>query len=441
VVDWQFPDFQSKISSYNAFRFDDNLLRTNYMLHSTAGGMHYLLTRSNGFGVAPSFAAAAASSVLYETLLEWREVISINDLIVTPLGGIASGEFMNQLGNYLNSEQPSVRTEVRGTLGSVVRGGSRVAFGLPRAVHAGMDEPAAPLTVARDNLGLSSAYAHAFRLRLGQESVFGENQSGEMLSVRSEIWIAAMPGFQRPGSFGLWFSNGNFTSFRLRIAGGSAGQSGELDFDSHLFGYYGQDFSAGSTGSASEFAIASGLRYADRRELGDRQHYGIVHLPHPTETVWLGVGDVRLKLGAAISPDFASIWSASFQRYSDLFGTDGTKSTLKRHGYMHSWGVSGEIFASVTAGAVELGGSARHGRYGSIDDLDREQELITHHTRGTEKMTELRAHLKLEPKASPLSTRFEVVEVRHDSSLTSSFGPFQTGDVVRRMSVELGVKF
>lgn len=440
VVDWQFPNFAAKVTSHNALRFDDNLLRTNYMLHSTAGGVHYLMTRTNGFGIAPSFATAVASSVLYETVLEWLEVISINDLIVTPFGGMAAGETMHLIGDYVNSEQPAVRTEVRGTAGSVTRDFAGLTLGLPRNVHDEMDTPPSPYAVERDALGLSTAYAHEFHLRLGQEALFDGDRRGEMIVGRGELWIAAMPGFLRPGRFHRWFSNGNFASVKLRIGGGNGGEAGDVRFHSHLAGYYAQNIGSG-LGTATEVALASGLRYVDRRELDLRQHYGMVHLPHPVATLWLRQGGVVAEIGARISPDFASITSASYQRYAEENGVLGTRATLKRHGYAHSFGISGEAFASLRFGDVVIGASAEHGRYTTIDHFDRLQEEIRRPTHGTEAMTELSARLELEPQGSPVSARFEASELRNDSHLDSHYGPYQSSTRVRRLSAELGLSF
>jgi hypothetical protein len=442
VVDWQFPDLSTKLTSNEAFRFDDNLTRTNFMLHPTAGGMHYLLTRSNGFGVLPSFAAAVASSAIYELVLEWREVVSTNDLIVTPFGGLATGEFMHQLGNYLNSEQPEVQTALRGSLGSVTRGAAGLSLGLPRAVHNALDDPPQPPKLPRDNLGLSTAYAHEFRVRLAQQSIFGEDgRLGDLYALRSELEIAAMPGFLKPGRFSRWYSGGNFVAFQLRIANGNAGYATEVFFDSHLFGYYAQNLTSTTQGSATEFGIASKLRYVDRRELGGREHFGILHFPHPTQTVWLGLGDVRLKLGARVSPDFASIRSTAFEKYAARFGEVGTESSLQLHGYAHAFGISGDVFGALEAGAVEVGGKALHGRYSSIDVLGREKESITRRTHSSETMTELSAYLQVEPGDTPLTTRLELTDVRHQSDLDSPFGAFHSSSVVRRVSVELGIVF
>ncbi len=442
VVDWQFPDLESKLTSSEAFRFDDNLIRTNFILHPIAGSSHYLFTRVNGFDVASSFGVAAASSALYELVLEWRELVSANDLLVTPFGGMAAGEFFFQLGNYLNSEQPEIETEVRGNAGSIARGGARSTLGFPRMIHNAMDGPEQLPRVAIDNLGLSSAYGHSFRLRLGQESLFDEHGNlGELLRVSGEFEIAAMPGFLRPGRFQRFFANGNFSSFELVVGSGDGGQNTELFFDSHLLGLYGQDLSTSSKGWANEIALASGLRFVDRRQLGESDQYGIVDLPHPSERAWIGLGSAQLELGANASFDFCSIHSAAYDRYALVFGDDGSKSSLVRHGYVHTWGISGELEGAITLGAMEIGGKVRHGHYESIDGLERRQELVTRDSHSRETMTDLRAHLQLEPEGAAVTTRFEVGEIHRGSTLESALGRFRAESVIRTMSVEIGLHF
>lgn len=442
VVDWQFPDLQTKVTSTEAVRFDNNLTRTNFMLHPTAGGMHYLLTRTNGFGVAPSFVAAAGSSAIYELLLEWREIVSLNDLIVTPFGGLSSGEFMHQFGNYLNSEPEAVRTSVRGTLGSTVRDAARYSGGLPRAVHDALDKPLAPASAGVDNLGLSRAWFHEFRVRVGQQSYFdGEGRVGDLFALRSELQLFAMPGFLRPGDFERWYFEGNYGRFHLRIANGDAGHATELEFGAHLMGYYAQELRSPTDGYAHEFALASELVYVDRKELSGREHYGLVRFPHPAARFWFGLGDARLELAVRASADFASIRSIAFPKYAARFGETGAKSTLQLHGYAHHFGISAGASAELIVGDVAFGGSAEHGHYESIDVLDREQETVFRESHESERMTELEAHFRIEPQGSAVSAQFEAAEVLQDSYLDSALGNFQGASSVRRLSVELGVVF
>ncbi|HEX7670469.1 MAG TPA: DUF3943 domain-containing protein, partial [Polyangiaceae bacterium] len=275
TVDWQFPDLGSKLSQRSIARFDDNLERTNWLLHPMAGATHYGFTRLSGFGVLPSFGAAAVSSALYEVVFEWREIISLNDLIVTPFGGMAVGEFFFHLGNYLNSEQTRPRTldEVTGVDEFGRRIGA-VALGFPRRMANVMDAPLPAPLVSDDALGLSSAYAHRFEFSMGGDLVGNDQHRSSVLTVLGgSAELAAMPGFLRPGHFHTWFGGGNFTRFWAR--GAFDGTLRDLDIlaDAHLFGFYRQDLEAvrhGRAGAAYEIAGHTGLHYVDRWLLGRR---------------------------------------------------------------------------------------------------------------------------------------------------------------------------
>jgi len=439
VVDWQFPSLDSKLSSSEAVRFDDNLLSTNYIHHPIAGSTHYILSRVNGFGIPGSFAASAIASTGYEFLFEWRELVSINDLIVTPFGGTAMGEFFHQLGNYLNSAPRKTAPELVGNSGTFARGAAKTTFGVFRNVHDELDDPPEPPPEPLDNLGLSTAYGHDFALRF--QEIVVENPRGrrvELYGVRGEFELAAMPGMLRPGVFQRWFSNGNFTRFDFEISANGRSRENLMRFDSHLFGYYAQSARTRASARAFEAALASGLTYRDRQWAGERDQFGIVHLPHPAAQAWLPAGPARLRLGADVSADFGSIHSAAFRTYAARFGVDGTKSSLSRHGYLHTWGLSAGAAASLRIEDVELGGSARYGRYESIDGVEREQEHVVRDMHGVETIRQLGVTLALEPRNSSVAAWFEFAETRRSSRLGNDLDEV---DAYRRASVSLGLHF
>jgi hypothetical protein len=442
VVDWQFPDLSTKLTSREAFRLDDNLLQTNYIFHSFAGGTHYVVSRSNGFGVLGAFATTAASSALYELVLEWKEVVSFNDLIVTPFGGMALGEFFHQLGNYLNSQPPQVDHAGLETLAHET---SLIVVAGPNQLHDALDDEKPPPPVYADNLGLSSAYYHRFRVLLGRDLLEDDRgRTGAAFSADGKFELAAMPGFLRAGKFSLWYSNGNFTSLDARLAYGlGADQSArnvELTFDSHLCGWYEQDLEAtpdGRRGQAHEIAVASGLQYAERWLLGRNDEYGIIHLPHPLQRAWFALGPVMVRLGVDVSPDFGSLHSAAYETYASRYGREGTKSSLLRHGYFHGWGLSAGASAALIAGGFELGVDARYGRYESIDGLERVQEEVTREPHGREALAELQAHLAFEPRGAPVATQIEAVQTVRNSALES----IETQRITRRLTFGLGMHF
>jgi hypothetical protein len=108
---WDCLDFKARFDE-NAWRFDNDSLVVNFFLHPLSGAATYALARANHHGVLASAGFSLASSLLWESVFEYRSKISLNDVIVTAPGGLAFGEFLHQLGLYLDTARPSAATGV-----------------------------------------------------------------------------------------------------------------------------------------------------------------------------------------------------------------------------------------------------------------------------------------------------------------------------------------
>jgi hypothetical protein len=360
-------------------------------------------------------------------------------LIVTPFGGTALGEFAYHLGNYLNSEPAPALS--RAPLASLAGGGARDVLGGPRTLHDAIDQPPPPPRVASDNLGLSSAYTHRFRILFGQETVQDERGKVDgVIAFHGSFELVAIPGFLRPGRFQRWFSNGNFTHWEARLGYAPGSRDADLDFGSHLFGWYSQNFETGPNGGrgyAHEVAFSTSVHFLNQRLAGHDDQFGIVHLLSPLEQVWMRSGPVKLRFGVDFSPDFASLHSAAYELFVQRFGREGTKSSLHRHGYFHGWGLSAGASTALDIDAFEFGARARYGRYESIDGAERVQEEVTREPHGRETVSELAAHVAFEPPGTPLSAELELARIGRESAL----GWLNASRAIRKASITLGVHF
>ncbi len=73
------------------FVWDNDQMGTNMFLHPYHGSLYYNAARSNGYNFWESGAFALGGSAMWELFLE-NEYPSINDIIATPIGGLALGE-------------------------------------------------------------------------------------------------------------------------------------------------------------------------------------------------------------------------------------------------------------------------------------------------------------------------------------------------------------
>lgn len=430
--DWDFPDISQRFT-FEAVRFDNNLFITNHILHGASGTGYYSFARANGLSVPSSLLYSFGTSAVFEWGLEWLEKVSINDLIYTPMGGFAPGEWFNQLGNYLNSAPGG------GGLGNQL---AAATLGFPQYIHRRLDGRGLPPALPTDSLGLSTAYRHRFDIGYGFAAADNDlGRSGIEHDVDIEARIASMPGFLRPGRFATDFGNGNFTDMRTRLSFDSGGWADlDLFFEADLAGRYAQDFRpvpSGIAGDASMYAVASAVRVIDSWSLDRDDTLALAHLVGPSAKWWLAGGGALLRLDATASVDFAGVRSLPYRQWEKLYGAQGTKTVLQKHSYYYAIGTSARAGARLQYGGLELGGRGAVGIYDSIDGADREQQTVTRDVHNRDQMLEAEAWVGYTPPRTPIHFGVHGWQMwRH-----SEMNPLSESRWDRRLAIQLGSRF
>ncbi len=111
MVDWQYKyswhDAKQKVK--DGWYWDPNNFNTNTLYHLYAGNTYYQVARSNDYTVLESLAWTIGGSFFWEFVGEWREQVSLNDMIFTPMLGALVGETLIQTTNYIERNmRPSV---------------------------------------------------------------------------------------------------------------------------------------------------------------------------------------------------------------------------------------------------------------------------------------------------------------------------------------------
>jgi hypothetical protein len=96
VYPWEKLTFQP-----GTWVFDADDFGTNMVGHTAAGTVYYLVARGNRVSIPEAFAWAFGASLLWE-VVEFKEAVSINDQIMTPVGGLAIGEAFTQLSSWFD---------------------------------------------------------------------------------------------------------------------------------------------------------------------------------------------------------------------------------------------------------------------------------------------------------------------------------------------------
>jgi hypothetical protein len=103
-LQWDWASWKTKLTSFDAVAFDTGNWTSNAFRHPLAGALHYQAARANGLGPITSTLIDFGTSVLWEYVVEYRERVSLNDIVVNTVSGFQIGEPLFQLGRV--ADQP-----------------------------------------------------------------------------------------------------------------------------------------------------------------------------------------------------------------------------------------------------------------------------------------------------------------------------------------------
>jgi hypothetical protein len=363
-TDW--PGFRSKLVLGSA-SFDDNRFDTNWLTHPLAGFLYYTAARSNQFKIIPSFAVAVTSSSLWELVGEVREQIAINDLIATPVAGVALGEPLLQLGNLMHRSKPTVLSTGLGWL-----------FAPFKSVHDALDGAVPMRASSFDANGLPADVWHRFIAGVAYGSTSqqaGPTQEDGRMFVESRV--VALPDHGRAAQHLSTFDSGEVTSLRLQAAR-SASRWVDFGLGAHVLpaGVYWQDIT-GEAGALHGASVIGGLDIGaeySRHDYDRDRRRGEDRIALVTSGVSVEVSAYRGPFVSRARLDllgsFGGIDAYAFPDYRRRAGTDGLTSVLAKQGYYHSYGATVRPTLLLGLGPVDSGIDLRVDSFRSINGLD-----------------------------------------------------------------------
>lgn len=395
VEDWQFKfnwkDQTRRLFTSHGWRFDSNAYFTNWG-HALSGAIYYNAYRTNYLSWSRSLLYTTLTSLYWELLVEWREVISINDNIFTIIGGFPVGEVFFQTGSFLQSHPGWLAKLMGGLLNPM------------RAFNRWLDR--------KQSIFHPEFSAHRFRLYAGHRS--GKNLAGEQHRSFAELGLTAdlvrVPGYDQPGKLNEWRGDILSTHLGMQLLVGSDGlEEYEILAGTMPWGWVWQDLSPVKDwntrghsliiGAVMAFELYSQRQYwkYERKDPFFRpidyvqiplptqftDKYAAVHLIGPRmEWRYRGRG-FEWTTSAETTLDFAMTGAFALNDYtnsqyrnvsgSDVFNPlEEMKSTLANYGYYYGLGLSASIELELrTAAGVDWSAWAKAWVSNSIEGLDR----------------------------------------------------------------------
>lgn len=366
VVDWDFTSLTR--FDEDAYRFDNNEFPLNFVGHPLAGAAYYGLPRANRLGLYASFAYGLLTSFVWEFFLEFKERFSVNDFIVTPLGGLPIGEGFIRLGRWLDS---SAHPALAWTLG------------FPVAIHEALDGR----SVGRDGPEASDedpGHAEVLIDYGGAWAIGSGDASGPGFDVHrigASASFVALESYRQPGQTVRGFFDGEVTRLRMDALVSSIGAGFEIEADTMFLGLHVRDLSGTRERlSGSSALIGTSVSHFLRFENFDRWHERLSYTGFPGLALQLEehlapvlVGfDLRAQaiFGAATANYELSRW---LRRHPG----ETPKSVLTSQQYWYGWGWVARGEFTLGVGPVQMLARGRYVVLDSQEGYDRNEDRVT----------------------------------------------------------------
>ncbi len=379
AVDWQYDiekSIRSRLDLFDAWKFDKNGPGINKK-HLNAGTAYYLIGRTNGMSRLGSFLLGFASSSFWEYAVEFREVVSINDQIVTPIGGYVMGEVLYRVGSRFVNHYADRGSRL---LESLFGGGDEVNKWIARNtpknradvrkygfepqeftyIDAGLEKQ-----VLKDTSGNKS---ESVRWILNSEIT-----DVDLMNVGGRArWLKWDPVYEK-----LNISGSTDSSIRDEM---------KLVAETAWGALYDKDLKEDEYGRLTGHNIlvmpVSGLTNYQTKETknGNADLTDMIFTVNVIGAKMNIVGRAKglmFRMEMALKGDFAYVTSAAFKEYRKDNDVSGSVSTLKNDNYYYATGVSGVFGVSAAYSIFEIGANVNNDSYWNINARQEEAAEIT----------------------------------------------------------------
>jgi len=386
ATDWQFTFWESlrkKVLSTEGMRFDDNRASVN-IGHALAGTGYYLPCRTNNLTAMESFGCAILASYFWEVFGEYREIWGINDMIITPIGGVAIGEPLYQHGHFFN----------RGS-GTLLNKFGIAIFGGFEAVNNWFNGTKTQRAEEVDKFGFPTDVWHQFQLSGGYALQSRSDTKGDQSapSVALETQILNQTTYDKEGKTTEVFRDTLYSKIKSRFTmSPDEVQELEVMTKAVLAGYYKQNTKLDEKSKLSGYSFfigpATGVDLRQQSIGGVRKDMvATVNVLGSTIDVTGYKNGVRMRFTLDVFGDFAMVRSYAIDDYAKENGRDGLPSVLKLRDYYYAGGVTSAAAASVSYKDLELTAEYKKQYLKGIDGSDRFQESIARPIRKNDDLT------------------------------------------------------
>jgi hypothetical protein len=426
--DYGLKDGIRKKLNGDAIRLDDNDKSSNYG-HEYAGVMYYQMARSNGFNSLESFLITFASSTAWE-FMEYHEVLSINDEIMTPIGGYVIGEATYQISCALNQKN------------------SLAAKTLGYTINPGLAANHAIDAIKSKNKFASQPDCQ--KPRWSDISVYMGVEQGSKPYVptaeEQKGWVAGMDAtvvpiadYNKEGKGTKLIYDTAMAKMLVELNGNQGVTDLRVVAQLISVAYNTKDITRDEKGQLRGYDVLVGVGTAStwndrgtKEDSDSEDFFGTINVLGATASASIFKNGFHIKADVAFYGDFAMVKSYSLSKYrnENPGAMAGQASTISKHNYY--WGAGASTIASIAVekGKWEVGYNGQFSSEKSLKGNHRLQEEITTTDVYRDTMSVNRHYIKY---SITKNLQFQISREYYKRSGSVNNGSKTTGTEVRTM--------
>ena len=358
---------KGKLLTFEAHKFDDNDKFSNYG-HEYAGVMYYQTARANGFTSLESALITFASSAAWE-ILEYHEVFSINDQILTPIGGYVIGEATYQISCALLSKKSLAAK----TLGYVYNPNLALNHGLDKVFKG--DKFAAQKDCQKPRWSNISMY---IGLDKGQKPY--ETSQNKDFAFGLDAEVVNLDGYGKEGKSSGLVLDTPLSKMLIETNGNQGLIDLKVIAQVTMAAYRQKNISKNDKGMLEgydvHFGLGSGSTHYDRggkEDDSNEDFYGTINILGATAHANIYKNGFNIRVDFGIYGDFAMVKAYSLNAFKESRGGNLSDQSgiIQKRGYYWGAGMSAIAAISISKGRFEVGYFGHHANARSINERNR----------------------------------------------------------------------